>query len=40
MMVYMNGSTDYLTVDAYGIGLTTVNGGSTQSVFQGVLVGV
>lgn len=40
MMVYMNGSTDYLTVDAYGIGLTTVNGGSTQSVFQGFLVGV
>ena len=40
MMVYMNGSTDYLSVDAYGIGLTTVNGGSTQSNFQGYLVGV
>ena len=40
IMVYMNGSTDYLTVDAYGIGLTTINGGSTQSNFQGFLVGV
>ena len=40
MMVYMNGSSDYLTVDAFGIGLTTVNGGSTQSNFQGYLVGV
>jgi len=40
IMVYMNGSTDYLTVDAYGIGLTTINGGATQSNFQGFLVGV
>ena len=40
MMVYMNGSSDYLTVDAFGIGLTTINSGSTQSNFQGYLVGV
>ena len=40
IMVHMNGSTDYLTVDAFGIGLQTINSGSTQSNFQGYLVGV
>jgi len=40
IMVHMNGSTDYLTVQAFGIGLETINGGSTQSNFQGYLVGV
>ena len=40
IMVHMNGSSDYLTVHAFGIGLQTINGGSTQSNFQGFLVGV
>ena len=41
VMVYMNGSTDYFEAWAYNIGTANIlNGGLSNSYFQGFLVGV
>ena len=41
VLVYMNGSSDYLEIYAFNVGTAnTISGGTTQSYFQGFLVGV
>ena len=41
VLIHMNGSSDYLEIYAFNVGTAnTISGGTTQSYFQGFLVGV